>query len=135
MFGYLSEFWDSITAETSETIAWFQSVGNAVAGAIGKVLLMPLQVVVDFGLASGWIISNIGQIIFSLLAPFKFIAIFFSSFISSISTMPSANNLFTQNTQALGFLQSFPLWSQMSIILGGLVLILGVITTIKVSNL
>lgn len=35
MWGYLGEFWNAITQVGDYTIAWFQSVGNAVAGAVG----------------------------------------------------------------------------------------------------
>lgn len=35
MWGYLGEFWNAIIQVGDYTIAWFQGIGNAVAGAVG----------------------------------------------------------------------------------------------------
>jgi len=46
-FSYLAEFWDSIAAATEGTVEWFQSLGNAVAGAMGSLLTFLLQPFLD----------------------------------------------------------------------------------------
>lgn len=72
MIGFLDEFWNSITSATEGTVEWFQSLGNAVAGALGNLLFYPLRAIVDFGLAIAYLFSQLYQIILYILAPFLF---------------------------------------------------------------
>lgn len=84
MIGYLSEFWSAVTSATADTAEWFQSLGNAVAGALGNLLFYPLQVIVDFGLAIAYLFSRLFDIIAYLMAPFIY---FFGFLIAAINAL------------------------------------------------
>lgn len=139
MFGWLTEFWNAITdvvvGSTTYTIDFFKQIGSAVAGAIGNIFLLPLQIIVDFGLAIGWILAQILNILFDIIAPFRFVAIFLYTFITSLFSQPAQVNLFTQNQQSLSFLSSLPYWSVLSTIIIGLVVVTIIVATIKSINL
>jgi len=137
IFDYLSQFWNQISDASANTVAWFQSVGNAVAGALGYIILTPLQAVVDFGLALSWIFSNLINIIVNFLSPLKFLAVFFSQFLNSIlsiSNDPQTGFVFDSNALAI-ITGIIPLWSVLSSVLAGIIVLAGVITTIKTAKL
>jgi len=127
MIGYLSEFWDSITqvvvAAGTYTTAWFESVGNAVAGAVGNMLLPFLQYFVDTYLGVAWIMDNLGSLIGSFLLPIKYIYIYLSAYFSTIVNV-EAQNLWTQDTQILTFVKTIPYFNTIGITIYGLIIFL-----------
>jgi hypothetical protein len=142
---YFVSFWNSITSSTASTtsnavtygVDFFQNIGNAVAGAIGNIFLVPFHFLIDFGLALGWVFENLIKFFGYILMPFEFLITFFGVFVQSIvagNSVP-ATPLFVQNSQALALVQSFPLMSTLGLVLAGLVVVAGVLTTIKVINL
>lgn len=139
MFDYLSQFWNAIVSVVvggaTYGIDFFQQIGNAVAGAIGLVILLPLRYVVEFFLAIGWIISNLISILGMLLSPISYLFIFLKVFIQAILTTPASSNLFTVNAQALTALTQLPYWSTLTSILIALIAVAGVVATVKNANL
>jgi len=66
-FGYLTEFWNAITAETADTVAWFQSLGNAVGGAVGSVVLAIFHPLMDIIFLLYYALIIFGNILSKLL--------------------------------------------------------------------
>jgi len=80
MIGFLNEFWSAITSATEGTVEWFQSLGNAVAGALGNLLFYPLQAVIDFGLAIAYLMNQLLSLISYLISPF----LYFFTFLGAV---------------------------------------------------
>lgn len=138
MFGYLQEFWGQIASTTISaweyTDDWFKNIGNAVAGGVGNIFLGTLQVVVDFGLALGFIIENLVTVIYILLLPFKFIFTYLATFISSLDLTPNTTNLFTQNTYILEWAETIPLFTTLTTVIASLIILstfFGIIKLVK----
>jgi len=112
VFGYLSEFWDNITEATEGTIEFFQSIGNAVAGAIGHIFLLPLKIIFDFF----WTLKILFDIFYNLLEISFSIIVNFFIFIGNIlkeifNYTPSGENIIVFDNSIIGILKSIPLFS------------------------
>lgn len=82
MWGYLSEFWDAITEVGDYTIEWFESVGNAVAGAIGGLFENLVHHLYDFFYLIWWLADSLKELIGILLKPLIWIFQFGKGFLS-----------------------------------------------------
>ena len=112
IFGYLSEFWDSITEATEGTIEFFQSIGNAVAGAIGQIFLLPLKIIFDFF----WTLKILFDIFYNLLEISFSIIVNFLVFIGNIikeifNYTPSGENIVVFDNSTIVIIKSIPLFS------------------------
>lgn len=85
MWGYLSEFWNEITQVGDYTVAWFQSVGNAVAGAIGGLFEDLTHHFYDIFYIAQWFLDNLGQMISVAFTPLTWIFNFVRGFFVSAS--------------------------------------------------
>lgn len=112
MIGFLSEFWNAITAATEGTIEWFQSVGNAVAGAIGNLLFYPLQAIIDFGLAWAYLLDRLFNIINYLILPFFYMFDFLAAFVAGAFEPQEVDLLITNSDNLQTFFNSLPLFSE-----------------------
>jgi len=116
MWGYLSEFWDAITGVGDYSIAWFQSVGNAVAGAIGGLFEDLTHHFYDIFYIIQWFLDNLGNMFIIAFTPltwiFNFVRGFFISATSSLGELgievPEIN-LLTDNVA--NFFNAFPYFS------------------------
>lgn len=83
MWGYLSEFWNAITEVIDYPVAWFQSVGNAVAGAIGGLFEDLTHHIYDIFYIARWFFYNLGTMLSTTFTPliwvFNFVKGFFVS--------------------------------------------------------
>jgi hypothetical protein len=73
MWGYLSEFWDSISSSTVSageyTIGWFENVGNAVAGAIGGLFDDLVHHIYDFFYLIRWFLDGLQELFSIIISP------------------------------------------------------------------
>lgn len=122
MIPYLSQFWDSITSATADSVEWFQSLGNAVAGAMGNILLYPLQVMVDFGLAIVYFVSQVWSLISIFFAPFWFVVAWATAVVNAATQTYQTSPLFSEVTADVSnFFNSLPYWSALtSVIAAGI---------------
>lgn len=87
-FGYLSEFWNSVTGYVASTTAstieytasFFHNIGNAVSGAISSVFIFIFQPVLDFFLAIYYLLE---QIFTMVISPIINGVMYFFSFVSA----------------------------------------------------
>jgi len=128
MWGYLSEFWDEITNVGDYTIAWFQGIGNAVAGAIGGMFEDLTHHFYDVFYIIQWFLENLGDMLSTAFTPltwiFNFVRGFFVSATSSLETLGievEEMDLMTDNLQT--FFDSVPYFN---LILSGVSGILGI---------
>lgn len=116
MWGYLSEFWNSIVEVGDTTVAWFQSVGNAVAGAVGSLFETTLHYLNDTWVFLGWIFSAIGQLITLFLMPLNFVFQFLKGLVLSAFGSP-VDYEYSWSAGALQLFERIPLWSTIAPVL------------------
>lgn len=121
MWGYLSEFWNAVTNVTINaweySTAWFQAVGNAVAGAIGNLLYSTLHYLNDSWVFFGWIFSVISSIISLFLMPLTFIFQFLRGILISVFASPSPFS-YNWDSEIIAIFQALPYWTTLSQVLG-----------------
>ncbi len=108
MWGYLSEFWNAITGVGDYTIAWFQSVGNAVAGSIGGLFEDLTHHFYDIFYLVQWFLDNLGEMLTTGFTPltwiFNFVKGFFVSATMSLEELGveiPEMTLVSENTKAV----------------------------------
>jgi len=108
MWGYLSEFWNAITQVGDYTVAWFQSVGNAVAGAIGGLFEDLTHHFYDIFYIAQWFLDNLGEMLATAFTPltwiFNFVKGFFVSATMSLEELEievPEINLISDNVKAV----------------------------------
>jgi len=113
MWGYLGEFWDEITQVGDYTVAWFQGIGNAVAGAIGGMFEDLTHHFYDIFYLVQWFLDNLGDMLAIAFTPliwiFNFVRGFFVSATSSLEDLGieiEETTLMTDNLQT--FFDSVP---------------------------
>lgn len=84
MWQIISQFWNSITEASSGTIEFFQSIGNAVAGAVGSFFAEIIHLVFDFILLFRYIFEVVKHLFWIILEPLSFILNFIFVFITSL---------------------------------------------------
>lgn len=83
MWGYLSEFWGAITEVGGYTVAWFESVGNAVAGAVGGLFEDLTHHFYDIFYIVQWFLDNLGDMIAMAFIPLAWVFNFVKGFFVS----------------------------------------------------
>jgi len=108
IWGYLAEFWNAITQVGDYTVAWFQSVGNAVAGAIGGLFEDLTHHLYDIFYFIRWFFDNLGDVFSSAFTPltwiFNFVKGFFTSAVMSLEDLGieiPEMTLISENTEAV----------------------------------
>lgn len=123
-WGYLSEFWNAITSVGDYTVEFFQSIGNAVAGAIGSLFEFFIHTFSDIFTYAGWFFENIGHIFSLLFSPINFIFNFLKSFISSAVASPTETTIWAFPDQVKSVFSAIPYWNTIVVVLLACVLIL-----------
>jgi hypothetical protein len=131
VWGYLQQFWQNITDATANTVAWFQSVGNAVAGAIGGIFDATIHLIADLGLIFAWLFGELKTIFVALLSPFNYVFTLLKTAIQSAFT-PAINELEpVWSASVLDIFNSIPNWSIFGTVLGGMILLFVGISLIR----
>lgn len=84
-WGYLSEFWSSITQVGDYTVQWFQNIGNAVAGAIGGFFEDMIHHIYDVFYFFQWLLENLGEMFLLAFSPLVWVFNFVRGFLTSAS--------------------------------------------------
>lgn len=123
-WGYLSEFWNAIIQVGDYTIEFFQSIGNAVAGAIGNLFDFLIHSLSDVFIFGGWFFSTLGLLFSKLWLPVNYIFAFFSSFVSKAFSTPIPQNIWGFNSEIMSVFQAIPYWNTIIAVLGVAILII-----------
>ncbi len=113
-FGFLGEFWDSITSATEGTVAFFQNIGLAVAGALGNIF----QGIVDIGISVAYAGTIIRQIFGLLMLPVQYV--FF--YLQQLFTLVFDSSITDQiqvgfSNEVLNFITSTPFYTPVMAVL------------------
>lgn len=136
MWGYLTEFWEAITQVGDYTIAFFESIGNAVAGAIGGLFEDLTHHIYDVFYLLRWFFENLGTMISNAFSPLTWIFNFVKGFFVS-ATMTAEElgieiptfTLLTDNVKA--FFQVIPYFNLILTAISGALGILVLIFIVK----
>lgn len=136
VWGYLSEFWNAITAVGDYSIEWFESVGNAVAGAIGGLFENLTHHIFDVFYSIKWFLDNLDDMFSVAFTPltwiFNFVRGFFSSATADLEslgiTIPEID-LMTDQVQSV--FDNIPYFSLLMTGIGGVLGIFFLIFIIK----
>lgn len=135
-WGYLSEFWDAITQQVVDagvyTVGWFESLGNAVAGAIGSLFNDLIHHIYDLFYVNQYLIDNLQDLFEIVLTPlawvFNFVKGFFiSAFVED--TAPAITYVFPD--EIIGVFNSIPYWSTFTFGIGAGISILVLVFIFK----
>ena len=111
MWGYLSEFWDQIVAVGDYSVAWFEGIGNAVAGAIGALFEDLVHHIYDLFYIAQFLLENLQDLFGLALNPlawiYNFVKGFFVSAFSS-PVEPDISWVFPEGVLAV--FQAVPYW-------------------------
>lgn len=135
-WGYLSEFWNSVSSSTLNaweyTQEWFYNIGNAVAGAIGNLFDFIIHYFNDFLIFISWLGNILGFIFTQLLTPIKYLFAFSSNFFSNAFSTPiEPEELQGFSTTTATFFQSLPYWNNIIIALSIIIIFIGGMAVLK----
>jgi hypothetical protein len=85
-WGYLSEFWNAITEVIDYPVEWFQSIGNAVAGAIGGLFEDLTHHFYDVFYFFNWLFDNLGSMIIVAFSPLNWVFNYIDGFLTSATS-------------------------------------------------
>ena len=123
MWGFLAEFWNAITevvvGGATYTIDFFQSIGNAVAGAVGGAFDWLLHFLFDGVVFARWVLDSFAQLFNFITAPLSYIFQFLKSFWLNLIKPPVeiSSSLTQYATSTNGIFTSIPYWDTMVLIL------------------
>lgn len=125
---YLTQFWGSIVSVGEYPIAFFQNIGNAVAGALGGFFDIIFHNLADIFVFVNWFGYNLKNIFVSMLSPityfFNVLRFFFGT---AFSTPPPPEATYTFSQEVLDVFQAIPNWTIFSSVLGaGIIFIIGI---------
>lgn len=118
-----AEFWNNITAQTANTVEWFQSIGYAVAGALGNFLYIPFREIIGFIAALGYILYVIAQFIGIILQPIYSLVTFLTGFIIAVGQNynVAASGWDLATVPAINFFLSIPGYTNFVLIINAVV--------------
>lgn len=136
MFEYLTEFWSEITevvvSAGTYTVNWFESVGNAVAGAIGGMFAWLIHYLNDFFIFLGWVFSIIKELIVVFILPISYVFNFLKAFtISAFSAPQTAELGYSFSAGVLALFDAVPYWDTIVTVLGLAVMFFLAVTLLK----
>lgn len=130
-WGFLAEFWNSITSQTLNaweyTTDWFRQIGLAVAGAIGGLFDFLIHYISDFFIFLGWLFMAVKELFLAMLLPISYITAFFKGFITNITKTPIAPATPIVGVATMEVFESLPYWGTLSLAIGySLLFIIGI---------
>lgn len=111
MWGYLNEFWSSIVQVGDYTIDFFQSIGNAVAGAVGNLFEFLNHSISDLFVFASWLFYNLSFVFSQMISPVKYIFQYIKSFSNSAFANPEIPDIYSFGTSTKEIINSIPYWN------------------------
>ena len=122
---YLTQFWNLITEEGGYSVAWFQSLGNAVAGALGGFLDTIFHSANDLFVFVSWLGYCLKMIFLSLLSPISYFFDVLRFFFGTAFTTPSAPEItYTFSDQVMAVFTAVPHWTILASVLGAIIIMI-----------
>lgn len=111
-WGYLTEFWDKIVNVGDYTIAWFQGIGNAVAGAVGSLFEDLIHHLYDVFYIFQYLLDQLGTLFGIIFTPLTWIFNFVKGFfISAFATPIEPQISWVFSDDILAVFNAIPYWS------------------------
>lgn len=128
IWSYLSQFWDQVSSvivtSGEYTVAWFQSLGNAVAGAVGSVFDGVFHVLLDIMFSVSYVVDIFMKFFRALIKPIDYFVNYLWSGLSSLFAPldydPELTNLLP--VEIADLFNNIPYWSFFTWTLGAVLL-------------
>lgn len=136
IWDYLSSFWDLLVAvnvaEVVYPILWFQQIGNAVAGALGKFFDVIFHNINDLFVFISWLFASLKTIFGALLSPINYIiTIIRFFFATAFGTPADPIATYTFSPEILAVFNAVPNWAVISGIIGALIVLIAGISIFR----
>lgn len=132
VWNYLSQFWEAVVGVGEYTIEFFQSIGNAVAGALGGLFDNTFHLISDIGLIFNWFSTQLKDIFLGVLQPISYIFNLLKSFWGTAFQTPATPELtYTFPQEVIDVFETIPHWSIISTILAGIIILVMGIALIR----
>lgn len=119
VWGYLTEFWDKLVDVGDYTIAWFEGIGNAVAGAVGSLFEDLIHHIYDFFYIFQYLFENLGDFFAIIFTPLTWIFNFVKGFfISAFATATEPEITWTFSEDVISVFQAIPYWNILTFSIG-----------------
>jgi hypothetical protein len=131
-WSYFAQYWDQLIDVGSTTVAWFQGIGNAVAGGLGSFFDATFHTLSDLFLFIQWLFANLKVIFTALLSPVNYIFSVIRFFWSSaFLTPPAPEWTYTFPAGVLDVFNTIPHWTIFVSVLGAVVIVFAGIGILK----
>jgi hypothetical protein len=136
IWGYLSEFWDSISdvvvGGVTYSIDWFKGIGNAVAGAVGSLFDDLIHHFYDIFYAFHYLLENLGIFFTTIFKPIVYFFYLLKGFFTASFIKPEETDIaWSFGSEIMDVFLAIPYWSVFMFALGGGVSILIIIFIFK----
>ena len=136
IWDYFTQFWSSITSAVvggvTYGIDWFQSIGNAVGGAIGAFFDLIVHFLTDLFVFTSWFAYSLKTIFLSILSPVSYFFTVLKSFFSTaFGTASTPAVTYTFGADIVDVFNSIPYWSSFGVVLGAVLILIIGISTLK----
>lgn len=132
VWGYLAEFWDKLVEVGGYPVAWFQGIGNAVAGAIGSLFEDLIHHLYDFFYIAQYLIDNLGELFTIIFTPLTWIFNFVKGFfVSAFATPIEPTITWIFPTQILEIFDAIPYWGIFTFAIGSGIAVLVLVFIFK----
>jgi len=106
---YLADLWSRVADASANTVAWFSSVGNAVASAVGDVLYQIFRGVIDFFWLIGYFVDSLLSVVLGLSRLPICLYNFLATYISALDFSTDYSGIWS--SPVLSFVTAIPYWS------------------------
>lgn len=111
-WGYLTEFWSKIVNVGDYTIAWFQGIGNAVAGAVGSLFEDLIHHFYDLLYIFQYLLEQLGTLFSIIFTPLTWIFNFVKGFfVSAFSTPLEPQITWVFSDDIIAVFNAIPYWN------------------------
>ena len=125
-------FLDLITPATEFSVEFFESIGQAVAGYLGGFFEPIFHSLLDFFISLIYFGQYVFAILASLFAPVLYVFNFLKGLVYEVTSPVVYNNSIEFSANVLALYDSVPMFSDLMIVLGGILILMSVIALIKI---
>lgn len=139
VWNYFTQFWNNVSEVVitggTYTVSWFQSIGNAVGGAIGAFFDVIVHYITDGFLFISWLAFSLKTIFIAMLSPISYFFQILKSFVTTAfnpATAPTVSYLIPD--YVLEILDAIPHFATFELIIGSMIILIIGISSVKLLN-
>lgn len=135
-WGFLTEFWNSITGLANYPIEFFENIGLAVAGALGNFFEAGVHIILDLAIVGQWLFNILALMIGKLILPIEYVFTFLKTFSTEAFKPVIPTELWQVPANIKSIFETLPYWDNLTVALGvAILLMIGVATIRKLTRI